>query len=134
MERGLDWGPGDEIYLAPTNLQWTHSEYRKIVSYDEVTGLATLDDDLDFFHFGDNDSTKEDFSGLEMRGEVRLLSRNIKIQGEDRDGWGCTVLNNGRMEGDGTFRQGEMVLDNVEIFNCSQANTYKAALRFEQLT
>ena len=26
-----------------------------------------------------------------------------------------------------------MILDNVEIFNCSQANTYKAALRFEQM-
>jgi len=46
-----------------------------------------------------------------MRGEVRLLNRNIRIQGEDIDGWGCTILTNDRMEGDGSFRQGRMIMD-----------------------
>jgi hypothetical protein len=35
------------------------------------------------------------------------------------------------IEPDGTMRFGHTILDNVEIFNCSQIDTFKAALRFE---
>lgn len=35
------------------------------------------------------------------------------------------------VEGNGVLRRGHTVLDNVEIYNCSQYDTYKAALRFE---
>ena len=34
VEPGLDWGPGDELYFAPTNMQWGHSEYHTIAAYD----------------------------------------------------------------------------------------------------
>ena len=83
VERNLDWVAGDEIYLAPTNMQWTHSEYRTIVDYNVDTGIITLDEPLDFYHFGDDYTTGDDFNGLDMRGEVKLLTRNIKIEGED---------------------------------------------------
>ena len=35
------------------------------------------------------------------------------------------------METDGSYRGGSMTLDNVEVRNCSQRDTYKAAIRFE---
>ena len=35
------------------------------------------------------------------------------------------------MEFDGTFRKGTTQLDNVEVSQCSQENTYNAAIRFE---
>jgi hypothetical protein len=35
------------------------------------------------------------------------------------------------LEDDGTLRYGQTYLDNVEIFNCSQIDTEKAALRWE---
>ena len=66
-----------------------------------------------------------------MRCEVKLLTRNIHIEGEDRDGWGGTILTNDRMESDGTFRQGQLTFDNVEVEFCAQPNTYKGAIRFE---
>lgn len=40
-----------------------------------------------------------------MRGEVRLLTRNVKIVGEaTNDKWGGNVLTMDRMEFDGSFR------------------------------
>ena len=89
VEPGLDWKEGDEIYLAPTASQHWHSDYRTIVSY--AGGEIVLDEPLSYYHYGDAESTEEEFS-VDMRCEVLLLSRNIKIQGEDVDGWGGQVL------------------------------------------
>ena len=44
VEAGLDWVAGDWIYIAPTALQHTHSEYRTIVSY--VGNKITLNETL----------------------------------------------------------------------------------------
>ena len=44
VEAGLDWAAGDWIYIAPTALQHTHSEYRTIVSY--VGNKITLNETL----------------------------------------------------------------------------------------
>lgn len=85
VESGLDWAEGDEIFIACTASQHDQSEYRTIVSY--AGGEILLDEPLDFYHWGDAESTGEKY-GVDMRGEVLLLSRSIKIHGEDRDGWG----------------------------------------------
>jgi len=34
-------------------------------------------------------------------------------------------------EADGTWRKGQIIMDNVQVYNCSQKDTYKAAVRFE---
>ena len=44
-----------------------------------------LDEPLEFYHYGKPESTEADY-GVDMRGEVLLLSRDIKIHGEDIDG------------------------------------------------
>ena len=67
-----------------------------------------------------------------MRGEVMLLSRNIKLAGQDAEGWGCQVMISDLLEGNGEIRNGSAYLDHVEIYNCSQVDTFKAALRFEK--
>ena len=66
-----------------------------------------------------------------MRGEVILLTRNVKVVGEDADGWGGQILITDMFESSGTWRKGSIVFDNVEVENCSQRNTFKAAIRFE---
>jgi len=129
VEAGLDWIEGDQIYLAPTAMQHDHSDYSTIVSY--LNGLITLDSPLEHYHWGDAYSTAGDYNGVDMRGEVILLSRNIKIQGEDTDGWGGQVLATDLFESNGTWRKGQIIFDNVQVYNCSQRNTFKAAIRFE---
>jgi len=66
-----------------------------------------------------------------MRGEVLLLTRNVVIDAEDIESWGGQVVTSDTIEFDGTFRFGSTVMDSVEIFNCSQIDTFNAALRFE---
>ena len=59
-----------------------------------------------------------------MRAEIFLLSRNVKIKGDTSDpnkgtGWGCQIATADYEFDDGS-RYGHMLLDNVEIYNCSQ--------------
>ena len=44
---------------------------------------------LNYYHYGAPDSTASKYSGIDIRGEVLLLTRNILIHGQDIDGWGC---------------------------------------------
>ena len=70
-------------------MNWNEVDYAIIKSYDNVTGVATLDRPLSNFHFGKLESTGPQYSGVDMRGEVVMLSRNIKIIGNDTEAWGC---------------------------------------------
>lgn len=73
-----------------------------------------------------------------MRGEVMLLTRNIEIKASEDDEdylldevWGCRVLVSEFFEKDLKYRQGSLSMDSVSLHQCSQKNTYKAALKFE---
>jgi hypothetical protein len=89
---------------------------------------------MQFYHFGNDSSSAEWYSGIDMRGEVFMLNRNVKIQAEDVDTWGCQVVTSDFMEENDVYRYGNTIIDNVEIFNCSQYDTQKAGLRFEGAT
>ena len=60
-------------------MQYHHSDYRKIVSYNAQGGIIKLDEPLDFYHWGQYQSTAKDYNGVDMRTEVVLLSSNIKV-------------------------------------------------------
>jgi hypothetical protein len=51
-----------------------------IATYTSETGIATVQSPLRFYHWGQLLSTEPEF-GVDMRGEVILLSRNIVIAG-----------------------------------------------------
>ena len=93
--------------------------------------MVTLDAPLLYYHWGAGESTAGEYNGVDMRGEVILLTRNIKIQGEDVDGWGGQILVSDYFETDGTWRKGSLIMDNVQVYNCSQLDTFHAAIRFE---
>ncbi len=116
---GLVWVAGDRIALTPTNMRYLQSEYAEIVSYNNQTGETTLDRALLFYHYGSENSTTKQYSGVEMRGQVHLLSRNIQLTGEDKDDWGCQILTSSLVLGFGNVRKGQTFLDNVEISRCS---------------
>jgi cell migration-inducing and hyaluronan-binding protein len=69
------WKVGDEIVLASTDYDPRQAERRKIAAIRGNT--ITLDKKLDYMHFG-----KITF-GVDERGEVGLLTRNIKIQASE---------------------------------------------------
>ena len=69
------WRKGDEIVLASTDFDSTQAERRTVTA---ISGNAiTLDKPLKYMHFG------EVTFGVDERGEVGLLTRNIRIQASD---------------------------------------------------
>jgi len=69
------WRAGDEIVLASTDFDPRQAERRTVIA---VAGdTLTLDRPLQYMHFG------EITYGVDERGEVGLLSRNIRIQASE---------------------------------------------------
>jgi hypothetical protein len=136
IEKGLDIVKDDRLGLLPTAFDQTASDDVHVVSYDTATGVAVIDRSrppsdkngpgLKFYHWGADKSTEEDY-GVDMRGEVLLLTRNIKVVGEDIESWGAQVVTSDTVEfdskGEMKTRSGQMIVDNVEFFNCSQIDT-----------
>ena len=50
-----------------------------VESYDPLTGIIDLVEPLERYHFGARESTEDQYSGIDMRGEVLLLSSNVNI-------------------------------------------------------
>jgi cell migration-inducing and hyaluronan-binding protein len=66
------WRVGDEIVLASTDFNPRQAETRQITA---ISGNAlTLDQPLEYMHFG------EITYGVDQRGEVGLLTRNVRVQ------------------------------------------------------
>lgn len=66
------WRVRDEIVLASTDFDFEQAERRTISAIDG--NVITLDQPLEYMHFG------EITFGIDERGEVGLLTRNIRIQ------------------------------------------------------
>jgi hypothetical protein len=79
VSTALDWKEGDEVALMPTATQSLHTDYMTIESYDASTGQLNFTSKLMYYHFGDSVSTAAKYNGVDMRGEVVLLSRSIVI-------------------------------------------------------
>ncbi len=69
------WRAGDEIILASTDYDARQAEKRRITAVRGNT--LTLDRPLQYMHFG------KITHGVDQRGEVGLLTRNIKIQASE---------------------------------------------------
>ncbi|HHX82242.1 MAG TPA: transmembrane domain-containing protein, partial [Pseudomonadaceae bacterium] len=70
-----EWQVGDEIVLASTDYDPRQAETRHITAISGNT--LTLDQPLEYMHFG------EITFGVDERGEVGLLTRNIKVQASE---------------------------------------------------
>jgi cell migration-inducing and hyaluronan-binding protein len=69
------WRRGDEIVLASTDFDPRQAERRTVAAIDG--NRITLDRPLEYMHFG------QITFGVDERGEVGLLTRNIRIQASD---------------------------------------------------
>ncbi len=110
-------------------MQHDYGEFRKIAAID--AGVVTLDKALLNYHYGAAESTGPIYNDVDIRTEVLLLTRNIKVYGEDKDGWGGQVMAFDMMVTLTETRQGTIIMDSVQVYNCSQKDTFKSAIRFE---
>jgi hypothetical protein len=63
-----------------------------IVSYDNSTGEIKLGSAVKFYHYGEYESTASRYDGIDIRAEVILLTRNVKVVGSNEEAWGATIL------------------------------------------
>ena len=131
----LDLVNGDKLGLAATQLDLTvereshFTETVTVESYDSQNGIVTLTEKLKGYHFGAFESTAEKFDGLDMRGEVLLLSSNVNVTSGPDLKYQCHILVADFFEpADFSYRAGSISFDNVAIYNCSQGGF--PALRF----
>lgn len=100
-------------------MRYNDSDTAKITDYNSRNGIITLNRPLSAYHYGASESTANQYSGVDIRNEVYLLSRNVKISGEDVEAWGCQVVTSDYIEISGKIRAGRTYMNNVEIYNCS---------------
>lgn len=124
----VDWKVGEQIFIATSTLHFDHSERKVIKAIDK--GVIELTEPLKNYHFGAEKSTGDIYNGVDVRNEVLLLTRNVKIMGEKKDSWAGHVLVSDLIEGENT-RNGYLILDGVEVDNCSQKDYSRGAIRFE---
>jgi hypothetical protein len=104
----LDLVKGDKIGIVATSYWHSANDLRTVEAYDIKTGVITLNKALDYYHFGAAKSTATDYSGIDMRGEVVSLSRNLKIQGgpASETSWGCQILSADILQSNGEMAEG----------------------------
>lgn len=134
IESGLDWAIGETFGIAATNMRTMDFDYCEIETYEIGSGKVTCKENLEGYHFGAGASTEAEWE-VDMRAEVFLLDRNIKIQASTDDvgniidePWGGRIMVADFFEPTLVRRVGSMNLDNVQVYNCSQKHTYKAAI------
>ena len=92
IDPGLEIYEGDRIALLPTSYEPHNSDDVFVRSYDNSSGRVVINRRLDYYHWGAAESTGPKYSGVDMRGEVILLSRNFVIDAEDIESWGGQIV------------------------------------------
>jgi hypothetical protein len=88
VDAGLDLVAGDRIALTATSYKHDAGEDAVVSAYDTTTGSVTLESALRYNHWGAPESTSAKYNGADIRGEVLILTRNIRIVGDDVESWG----------------------------------------------
>ncbi|TNV88229.1 hypothetical protein FGO68_gene13028 [Halteria grandinella] len=131
VQPGLRWKSGDIIAIAPSRYDPEEYDQVAIDDYDSVTGKVTLTEPLSHYHFGQAESTVDDFSGVELRSEVVLLNRNIQIKNHIDNKYGCHMVVSDYYDSATKLKKGaQTLLSNVEFHNCSYNVSGVGALRF----
>jgi hypothetical protein len=137
IDSSTGWKVGDKLGLLPWGR--SHSKY-ELVTIKEIDGSqVTLEETLQYFHYGNPIINASNTGSIDIRTEVLHLSRNIKIIGDNNDDWGMNLVTthnedtaaNIDGEVETVYRKGYAIIDSVEFMNWSQYQNQKAWIRFE---
>ena len=86
VDNTTGWSVGDQILIVSSRLNWKEAEKRTITAVSSDKKTFTLNSNLLFPHIGNKKSYTRAKDGkvwdVEIRAEVGLLSKSIKIQGD----------------------------------------------------
>uniref|UniRef100_A0A8D0SJH6 Fibrocystin-L n=1 Tax=Sus scrofa TaxID=9823 RepID=A0A8D0SJH6_PIG len=120
----VDWQEGDEIVITTTSYDFHQTETRSIVKILHDHKILILNDTLSYTHFAERYHVPGTSQSYTLAADVGLLSRNIKILGEDYPGWfkesfGARVLVSSFTDNMVTFK-GNARISNVEFYHSGQ--------------
>lgn len=110
------WQVGDQIVITSTDFDWEQAE---ILTLEKVNrNIITLNGNLLYPHFG------KIIQDVDMRAEVGVLTRNVKIHGEMEDQCYDTELNKCRRFPFDTFGGQTKALEGFKSYNIEGAEIY----------
>ncbi|XP_063309061.1 fibrocystin-L-like [Pelobates fuscus] len=120
----VDWKAGENIVITTTSYNAWQSEIRQIRDISPDNKIITLNASLTFTHTGETYPISNLAKVYTLAADVALLSRNIKIIGEDYTGWeqesfGARVLV-GAFTNNSTTYKGSAKIENVEFYHSGQ--------------
>ncbi|XP_063113704.1 fibrocystin-L isoform X1 [Cavia porcellus] len=120
----VDWQEGDEIVITTTSYDLHQTETRSIVRILHGHKILILNDSLSYNHLAKRYYIPETGQNYILAADVGLLSRNIKIVGEDypgssRDSFGARILV-GSFTGNMMTFKGNARISNVEFYHSGQ--------------
>ncbi|XP_061682368.1 PKHD1 like 1, tandem duplicate 1 [Syngnathoides biaculeatus] len=120
----VDWKAGDEVVISTTSYSVWETEKRKIAVVSADGRVLTLSEPLNHTHIGEKHSIEETSLSYTLAADVGLLTRNIKIVGQEyanmmAESFGARMLVGTFSSGGLNFR-GKAQLRNVEFYHSGQ--------------
>ncbi|KAM6899772.1 PKHD1 like 1, tandem duplicate 1 [Xenentodon cancila] len=120
----VDWQVGDEVAISTTSYIASETEKRWITAVSAEGRVLTLDQPLAHTHIGETHSVSGTPFSYTLAANVGLLSRNIKIIGQDypdmmAESFGARLLV-GAFSNAGIDFKGKAQIRNVEFFHSGQ--------------
>ncbi|XP_032616164.1 fibrocystin-L [Hylobates moloch] len=124
LMEAVDWQEGEEIVITTTSYDFHQTETRSIVKILHDHKILILNDSLSYTHLAEKYHVPGTGENYTLAADVGILSRNIKIVGEDYPGWsedsfGARVLVGSFTENMMTFK-GNARISNVEFYHSGQ--------------
>ncbi len=99
LSEAVDWEVGDEIVIVSSRLNWKEAEKRTISDISDNGLTLTLNNSLNYPHIGTVETytrqTDNKTWTTDLRAEVGLLTRNVKVQGDaqsENNGFGGHIM------------------------------------------
>ncbi|KAE8599477.1 hypothetical protein XENTR_v10017204 [Xenopus tropicalis] len=83
----VDWQAGEEILITTTSYDTWQTETRQIITVSPDMRTITLNASLNYTHIAESYSVANTSWNYTLAADVALLTRNIKIIGQDYPGW-----------------------------------------------
>lgn len=123
LDDQVDWVAGEQIVITSTDTNWNHAEERVIASVSGDGLTVTLTEALEYTHTGVTEThtrpTDNKSWSIELKAEVGLLSRNVKVQGDvfsEVDGFGGHIM----AMGSESMAPGALYIEGAELYRLGQ--------------
>ncbi len=126
LSEPVDWAVGDSIMVTSSRADWNEAETRTITAVSPDLRTVSFTPGLSYLHNGSTITKTRSTDGkswtADLRAEVALLSRNVKIQGDaasETAGFGGHIM---VMDGGPTccLSVGKGYIEGVELFRMGQ--------------